>query len=136
MGALLDFFAAGPARVKGLLVGALAVAVLALGLTAWALVERAGRFQALAERDAARAQEAVLSGALARSNAAVDEAKRVADAAVAGTAQLVAAAKRLHAPEVHTVERIERIIQAPEPAGADCNSAWQAIEGDARASGR
>jgi hypothetical protein len=46
-------------------------------------------------------------------SASVDRAREVGEAAIAGTAELVAAAKRLSAPAVHTVERIEKILSSP-----------------------
>jgi hypothetical protein len=128
MSALLDFFAAGPARVKGLLVAFLAAVALGLGLTTWALVERLGAVQARAERDRALDQVAVVSAAAKACSASVDHAREVGEAAIAATGELVAAAKRLKAPAVHTVERIEKILEQPAPPGAGCDQAWTTIE--------
>lgn len=128
MSGLLDFFVAGPARVKGLLVAFLAVVALGLGLMTWALVERVGAVQARAERDRALDQVAVISAAAKACSASVDRAREVGEAAIAGTAQLLAAAKRLSAPAVHTVERIETVLERPTPPGAGCDRAWDTIE--------
>jgi hypothetical protein len=132
LGTLLGFFTAGPARVAGLIygAGALLAAIAVVGLLA--LWWRGEMIQARAERDLARAQIAVLAMAVETCNSSVDHAKRAADAAVAGTASLLAEARRLKTPARHTVERIERIIKEPAPPGADCNTAWQRIEGGVR----
>jgi hypothetical protein len=53
---------------------------------------------------------------------------KVGAAAIAGTAALVAAAKRLSAPAVHTVERVETVLHEPAPPGAGCDQAWDKIE--------
>ena len=128
MSAILDFFTAGPARVKALLVAAMAMAVVGLALTTWALVERVAAVQARAERDRALDQLADVSAAAKACSAGVDQAKRVGEAAVLATAELAAAAKRLKAPAVHTVERIEQILERPAPPGAGCDQAWDQIE--------
>lgn len=132
IGALLSFFTAGPARITGLLYGAaglLAVVVLVGGYALWL---RSEYYQVEAERDLARAQIAVLAAAVETANSSIDHAKRAADAAVKGTAALVAEAKRLKAPTRHTVERIERILKEPAPPGAGCDEAWQKIEEGAK----
>jgi hypothetical protein len=58
MSALLDFFAAGPARIQALLVAFLAAVAIAASLSCWALWERASAVQARAERDRALDQVA------------------------------------------------------------------------------
>ena len=141
MGALLDFFGAGPARIKGLVIGAGVMAIAVLALTSWALLERALRYQALADVERVRTalvrerdQVKVLADAVATCSAGVDAAKRTADAAIAGTNALVAEARRLKAPAVHTREVIERVIEkpvSPEQAG-DCNWGWDEIEAEHR----
>lgn len=139
MGALVSFFAGGPARLKALLVGAAAMAVVCLALTTWALLERSWRFQALAEVERGRTllvrerdQVQVLAAAVGACSAGVDLAKRVGDAAIAGTAELVEAAKRLKRPAVHTREVIERVIASPATPeqAADCNWGWAEIEAE------
>ena len=141
MGALLSFFTAGPARIKGLVIGAGVMAIAVLALTSWALLERALRFQALADVERVRTalvrerdQVKVLADAVAACSAGVDQAKRVGEAALAGTAELVAAAKRLKAPPIHTREVIEKIIEKPVTSeqAADCNWGWNEIEDEHR----
>lgn len=131
IGALLSFFAAGPARIKGLLFGAAGMLAAIVLVGAYALWLRSEVYQVEAERDLARAQIAILSAAVETCNASIDHAKRAADAAVKGTATLLAEARRLKAPARHTVERIEKIIQQPAPPGAGCDDAWDAIEKEA-----
>jgi hypothetical protein len=128
MSGLLDFFTAGPARVKGLLIAFLALVALGASLACWALLERASAIQARAERDRALDQVAVVSAAAKACSASVDQAREVGEAAIAATGELVAAAKRLAAPAVHTVERIEKGPRAPTPPGAGCDQAWDVIE--------
>ena len=127
MGALLAFFAGSPARIGA---AALGIAlVLVGGYTLWL---RGEVHQVRAERDLARAQISALNVAVQACSASVDQAKRAGDAAVAGTAALVAAARRLKVPARHTVERIEKIIQQPAPPGAGCSEAWDVIERGAK----
>lgn len=127
MGALLSFFAGNPARI-----GAAAFGIALVLVGGYALWLRSEYYQVANERDLARAQIAVLAAAVETANASIDQAKRAADAAVKGTAALVAEAKRLKAPARHTVERIERIIKEPAPPGAGCDDAWQRIEEGAK----
>lgn len=135
MSALLDFFTAGPARVKGLLLASMAIAALCLALTTWALVERLGAVQARAERDRALDQVAVISAAAQACSVAVDHAREVGQAAIAATGELLEAAARISAPAVHTVERIEKILERPSPPGAGCDQAWDQIEALQRKAG-
>jgi hypothetical protein len=140
-GAALDFFAAGPARIKALLVGALAMVAVCLTLTAWALLERAGRLETQVEVERARTmlvrerdQIQVLAAAVGACSAGVELAKQVGDAAIAGTSELVEAARRLKRPAVHTREVIERLIEKPVTAeqANDCNWGWAEIEAEHR----
>ncbi len=123
MGFLLSFFAGSPARIG---VAALGIALVLVG--GYALWLRAEVYQVRAERDLAKVQIELLSNSLVTCNSSIDHAKRAADAAVKGTAALLAEARRLKAPARHTVERIEKIIQQPAPPGAGCDEAWDAIE--------
>lgn len=132
---ILDLFCAGPARVKALLVGAVALASVVLALLAYGLWWRAEAFQARAERDHAIDQLAVVSAAAQACSAAVDHAKAVGDAAVKATGELVAAARRLSKPAEKTIERIETILERPAPPGAGCSEAWDEIETEHRKAG-
>ena len=124
--AALSFFAGSPARIAA---AGLGVALVLVG--GYALWLRGDYHKVASERDLARAQIAVLGAAVETCSSSIDHAKRAADAAVKGTAALVAEAKRLKAPTRHTVERIEKIIQQPAPAGAGCDDAWSRIEAEA-----
>lgn len=124
-----------PARAKALLAAAAAMALLCLGLTSWALLERAAAFQARgeaaqarAERDRAIDQAAVLGAAASACTASVEDAKAVAAGALAATEKLVDAARRRSEPARHTVERIETILERPAPPGAGCDRAWDELE--------
>lgn len=139
---ILDFFTLGPiARLKGLLVGLAVLAAIAAALTGWALLERSWRFQAEKEVETVkghlvreRDQVKVLGSAIEACSAGVDLAKRVADAAIAGTGELVAQARRLKAGVVHTREVIERTLEQPAtPAqAAACDWGWDEIEAEYR----
>ncbi len=135
MGAILSFFAAGPARIQALLVGAMAFAITALALLAWGFWWRAEAYQARAERDRERVQVTVLASAVNACNAGVDQAKRVGDAAVATGAELLEAARKLKAPQKHTIERIETVIERPRAPGEGCDWAWSEIEAQQRKAG-
>lgn len=123
IGAALSFFAGSPARIGA---AALGIALVLVG--GYALWLRGEYYKAVVERDIGRVQIKLLDDAIETCNSSIDHAKRAADAAVKGTAALVAEARRLKAPARHTVERIERIIKEPAPPGADCNRAWSEIE--------
>lgn len=113
---------------------AIGVALLIAGLAASTLWYRGAAIEARAERDHLRDQVAVVAEGLRACNAAVDQAKRVGDAATAATAELQKAARRLAQPAQKTVERIETIIEKGTPPGAGCEQAWTVIENDAKAS--
>lgn len=138
MSGLLDFFAAGPARIKGLLIGAMAIGALCLSLAGWAWIEHLGAALARAERDRALDQVAVVSAAAQACTASVDHAKRAGEAAVAASAELLAAARRIKQPAIREVERIERLVKetplAPEQA-QDCAFGWDLIEEQHRKAG-
>ena len=123
MGFLLSFFAGSPARIGA---AALGIALVLVG--GYALWLRGEGYQVRAERDLAKVQIEILSDSVQTCNASIDHAKRAADAAIKGTAVLLAEARRLKAPARHTVERIEKIIQQPAPPGAGCSEAWDLIE--------
>lgn len=128
MSLLLDFFTGGPARVKGLLVGALAIAGLGLALLVYALWWRGEALQARGERDLALAQVTVVSSAAKACSDGVDQAKRAGDAAVSASAELVAAAQRLKAPVRVERQTIEHWLEKPTPPGAGCDQAWNELE--------
>ena len=111
----------------------IALAVVALviaGLAAWGLWWRGEAMQARGERDVAIAQANVLADGLKVCNAGVDQAKRVGDAAVAATAELVKAAQRIKRPAKETVITVEKWLEQPTPKGEDCRHAWARIEAE------
>lgn len=135
MGKLLDFFAAGPARIKGLLIGALAIAAAAAALTAWAMLERSWRYQA--ERDlektrgelvAAVDQGKVLAEGVRACNAGVELARRAGEQGKRLGQQLLVEARRLHAGGAQTVQEIEALLSRPAKPGATCDDAWRELE--------
>lgn len=137
---LLDFFAAGPARIKGLLIGAGVLAVVSLSLTGWALLERltAERLRTelartLGERDRALDQVKHLNAGIEACNAGVAAAERAASAAIDSSRQLLDEAKRLTAGSRGQVQRIEDLLRQKPPALADgrpagCDEAWAELE--------
>jgi len=140
MGALLTFFNAGPARIKMLLVGALAMAAVCLSLLVYALWWQAKAYrmeaqrnEARAERDRAIDQGRVLAGGLHACSGGVDQVKKLSDAALAGMDELLGKARKLAAPREKTIERIETVIhQAPKP-GEGCDWAWDQLERERKA---
>lgn len=107
--------------VKGLAV-ALAAATLA------ALWYRGEAAQAGGERDLALAQLAVLADSVQRCNVATDAVKRVGDAGVKASRDLLALARERFRPQDPAIiQRLEDLIRNP-PAGADCRDAWREIE--------
>ena len=129
------FLVAGPARIKVLLAGALAIAALCLALLAYALWWQAAAYrmeaqrnEARAERDRAIDQGIVLAGGLRSCSGGVDQVKKLSDAALAGMDELLVRARKLAAPREKTIERIETVIhQAPQP-GEGCDWAWGELE--------
>lgn len=137
---LLDFFTAGPARIKGLLWGAGVLAVVSLSLTGWALLERltAERLRTelartIGERDRALDQVKHLNAGIEACNAGVAEAKKAAAGAVDTSRKLLAEARRLTAGSRGQVQRIEDLLRQKPPTRADgtaagCDDAWTEIE--------
>lgn len=141
MGWLFDFFTGGTGRIQALIYAAIAMLAVCAALSGWALIERARGAQARVEAADARAeaqhwkdQTAVVADAAKACSAGVDQAKRTGDAAVKATGELVAAAARLNAPRLHTIERIETIVERPMTSeqAADCNWGWDQIEAQPR----
>jgi hypothetical protein len=79
MGGILAFFGTGPARLKALLIGAAALAVLCLSLTTWALLERSGRLSCAAEAAKLEGQISVLSATVETQNTAIAGWKKAAE---------------------------------------------------------
>lgn len=135
IGAVIDFFAGGPARLKGLLVGAAVGLVALLTVVAIALWWRGEAYQARAElekargeRDLAIAQSKILAKSVQACSDGVELAKRSADSAVKLGVQLLAAAKKEHQGARQQADRIEDLMKRPPPDGAGCEQAWDAIE--------
>lgn len=133
MGMLLDFFAAGPARIKGLLVGALVAGAACLALLVFGLYWRGEAYQARGERDLAIAQGDVLAAGIESCNAGVELAHSVAGAAVDQMRKLVDQARKQAAGARAQVARIEDLLKQPVPAGAGCDEAWELLEKDWKA---
>lgn len=134
MGALLDFFAGGTARIQALLVGALAMAAVCLALTAYGLWWRSEAYQARGERDVAIAQARALAAGIEACSAGVAAAQRAALNAVSTGRELLAQAQRLARPAIAEAKRIEELLKQKPPARADgkqagCDDAWDEIEG-------
>ena len=136
MTALLAFFS-GPARLKGLMIGAAALLVIALALTTWALLERSGRYAA--ERDAQRFkdQSQVLADSLGRCNAGVAAAARAGTAAQADVKRLLGMAETAMLKTAALREEARGIISKPPPVRADgkpkdCSDALGEIRQKAR----
>lgn len=134
---ILDFLNASPARIQALAAGFLAVAVLCLGLTCWALWERLSATQARAERDRALAQVAVVSEAARACTASVDRAQVLSQAAVDAIDELLAAARRHSATAKRTSAALEAILSGPVATqqASDCGWAWEQIEQQHRKAG-
>lgn len=137
MGALLGFFAAGPARLQGLLIGAAALLAMVLALTAWALLERSGRFEAKADVARLEAQTKVLADSLGRCNAGVEAAAKAGAASVADTKRLLDMAGRAMERTAAMRDEVRAIVSKPAPTRADgkpkdCGDAWQEIRAKAQ----
>jgi hypothetical protein len=123
---MFDLTDLAPGKLQAMLAGFLAVCALCLALACWALLERVGRVQAVA-------QLAAVAAAARACSTAVDHSAQVGSAAIAATAELAAAAARLKVPAQKTVERIETVLRDPTPSGAGCEQAWDVIEKDRKA---
>lgn len=134
MTALLAFFAAGPGRLKGLLIGAAALLLVALALSVWALIERSGRQSLEIEAVALRDQQRVLADSLGRCNDGVARAAEAGRASVTETKRLLGMAERAMERTAAAREEIRGIVKAPTPVRADgkakdCGDAWGEIRG-------
>lgn len=118
MTALLAFFA-GPSRLKGLLIGAAALLLIALLLTTWALIERTWRLQDEVKLVTLKDQQAVLSDSLGRCNAGAAITAKAGTDAVAETKRLLAMAERALERNAAVRDEIRGIVKAPPPVRAD-----------------
>jgi len=128
MGALVSFFAGGPARIQAMLIAALAMALTCAALLVYGLWWRGEAKGMKAELTAAVAQGTVLADALGNCNAATDHTKRVGDAAIAAMGGLVAEAKKAHQDRGKTAATLEEIARQTRKAGEGCDWAWEQIE--------
>lgn len=122
-----------PLQIKLAIAAAAALAVAAL--YGWGLYWRGEYREVKAVNAVLVGQVAVLADGVRTCNAGVELAKRVGDQAIAVSGALLTEARKKTAPARHTVERIETIIERPAPAGAGCDTAWDAIEADRKARG-
>lgn len=76
-------------RLKALIIGAGVLLVLFLGMTTWALFERAGRMSLKVEVVTLKAQRDVLADSLGRCNTRIENAGKAGEAAVAETKRLL-----------------------------------------------
>lgn len=113
-----------PARLKGLVVGAIALAAVCLALVTWALLERSGRLgckvdvvRLEGEVDRLKGQIDVLADKIATQNAAIDGWKAAADRQ-AGVGQAARAAADAAAARIQPeIERLRGLVSGM-PAGA------------------
>lgn len=133
MKTILGFFGAGPARLQALLIGAMAMAVTCLALTAWALWERSGKLSCEVERVTLAAQVAVLADKLNTQNTAVDAlgslGNQIRGDVKTGLAKIGAA----EAARAAKFAELADLIKKPPPVRADgkpadCADAWREIE--------
>lgn len=108
-----------PLRLKTLVIGAMALAVLLLAMLTWALLERSGRLELKVEVVTLKVQQDVLSDALARCNTSIENAAKAGDAAVAETRRLVGIAEKAFARTESLRTDIRSILSKPAPARAD-----------------
>lgn len=131
MNPILSFFLAGPAapaRLTGLLVGALAIGLACLGLYTWGLYWRGEAREAKAVVAVYADQVKVSSRALEQCNAGADETRRVGAAAVAAMGKLVRDAELANARRLTEAAALEQQAAQPRKPGEDCRWAWQQIE--------
>lgn len=110
--------------------GAIAAGAAMAALLTWGLYWRGEYREAKAVGVALEAQGQILAAGLTSCNAGADQAKRVGDAAIAATSELLEKGRKLAAPRQKTVERIETIIERPAKPGEGCDWAWDQIESD------
>jgi len=96
------------------------VLVLVLGLFVWGFYWRGEAYEA-------RAQAANLDSGMKACSAGVDAAKKASDAAMELGRSALAEIRKQNAPLQSQIARLEGLMKNPPP-GADCNSAWTAIE--------
>lgn len=129
---LITFFMGGPARIQGLLIGLLAVAVACLALTAWALWERSGKLSALVDVATLKGDLGVcngrvehLGGLLATQNAAVARYKGESDQAQAAGRRERDKAATLKLAKDAEIDRLTALLSGQK--GNSCPDAWRDI---------
>lgn len=118
MSPLLGFFA-GPARLKGLLIGAVVLLVLCLSLITWALFERSGRLTLEVKVVSLQAQTDVLADSLGRCNVGVANAAKAGQGAIAETKRLLGMAERALERNAAVRDEIRGIVAKPAPVRPD-----------------
>lgn len=119
MGSLLTFFGAGGIRLQALIIAALAMAVMILGLTTWALLERSGRLSAKVELVAAQAQAQAWEAAAGRCTASVENAAKIGRETVDATRELLRKADAAYARNAGLIADIRTIVSKPPPVRTD-----------------
>jgi hypothetical protein len=130
MGALLSFFAGGPARMQALVYAA---GVLLLALATAVSIALWYRGEALQ----ARGQAQLLQHAVDACREAVALTKRTSDAALQRMATLADAAARATAGTAQQVQRLDAHLRRPPPRRPDgkpagCDDGWDVVEREAR----
>lgn len=128
MGSIVSFFVGGPARIQALLIGALAVAVVCMGLLVYGLYWRGEAKAAEGKVIAAVAQGTVLADAVKTCSAGVDAAAKVGAAALDVGAQLLEAERKRTAKDAGLAKSIGDLAARKSAPGEDCRTAWREIE--------
>lgn len=138
---MIDFFLAGPLRVKALLIVIPILLAGAGGLFTWGLYWRGEAREALVTVAILEAQGKILSEATRACSEGVAEASRVGRVATEHTRSLLGEARRLAAAKAPSLAQIEDLLRKPptrreDGTPVDCRDAWQQIEAIEQKAGR
>lgn len=106
-------------RAKLELVGAIVALVMLAGVTAWALIERAGRLECKVELVKAVDQARILGGTLERQDAALEVLGKQAAATISRTDRILGLLELQATGDRKTIASLRAALEAKTPRAAD-----------------
>jgi hypothetical protein len=125
MNFLLNFFGAATLapgavlKLKALLIAAMAMLLVVMAVTTWAMFERSRYFETRAELATCAAQVSVLAGTLERQGKSIETAAAAGTKAVEVGEKLLREARQLSKQSKGALDAMEKVLGQPVPKRAD-----------------